>query len=56
MEKYYPRDTSGAFYRQTDEVVPDAWMEGMVSLVQLKMLEKSKVVDERDNISKHIYK
>ena len=56
MDRFYPKDSSGAFYRQTDEVVPDTWMQGMASLTQLKMLEKTKQVDGRDNIIKHIYK
>lgn len=56
MDKYYPRDSKGAFFRQTDGVVPDSWMQGMVSLTQLKMLEKTKQVDERDIIIKHMYK
>ena len=56
LEMYYPRDSQGAFYRQTDDVVPQAWMEGMISEVQIRMLKMGAPVDDRSRISKHMYK
>ena len=56
MEKHFPRDGQGAYYRQSDDRVSDPWMQGLVSSVQLKMLKQDAQVDARENIIKHLYK
>ena len=56
MGQWYPRDEAGAYHRQMKDGVPDAWAEGMVSLIQLTMHERRMTAEERDPIKQYMFK
>ncbi|CAL5225465.1 g8286 [Coccomyxa viridis] len=56
MMQWYPRDEAGAYNRQTVEGVPDAWAEGMVSLIQLTLYERGMTGEDRGTIKQYMFR
>ncbi len=54
--QWYPRDEAGAYNRQTVEGVPDAWAEGMVSLIQLTLYERGMTGEDRGTIKQYMFR